>query len=232
MDIKQYFKPAMPKNSSPVKRKKQESTDEESSKIQKCEEIPEVDQTVDESDTTTYTSQGVIKFSRKWAMPSADTFTIAPIKELLGRYIKSNMSVIDPFSRNSKFGTITNDLNPKTCATYHMDAIEFLEMLVKKETKADLVLYDPPYSPRQISECYKELGLTVSMQDTQNARLNKSCKDKIQKLLKVGGIAISCAWNSSGIGKTRGFEIVEILMVAHGASHNDTIITVEKKIKE
>ena len=34
------------------------------------------------------------------------------------------------------------------------------------------------------------------------------------------------------MGKNRGFEIVEILLVAHGGHHNDTICTVEKKIEE
>ena len=35
----------------------------------------------------------------------------------------------------------------------------------------------------------------------------------------------------NGIGKTRGFETLEILLVAHCGNHNDTIITVERKIK-
>ena len=36
-------------------------------------------------------------------------------------------------------------------------------------------------------------------------------------------------WNSNGVGKVRGFEIIEILLIAHGGSHNDTIVTVERK---
>ena len=32
-----------------------------------------------------------------------------------------------------------------------------------------------------------------------------------------------------GIGKQYGFEIIEILLVAHGGWHNDTIVTVERK---
>ena len=40
---------------------------------------------------------------------------------------------------------------------------------------------------------------------------------------------IRCGWNSGGIRKKYGFEIVEILMVAHGGWHNDTIVTVEVK---
>ena len=31
------------------------------------------------------------------------------------------------------------------------------------------------------------------------------------------------------MGIKRGFEIVEIMFLCHGACHNDTIITVEKK---
>ena len=37
-------------------------------------------------------------------------------------------------------------------------------------------------------------------------------------------------WNSGGIGKKYGFDIQEILMVAHGGWHNDTIVVVDKKI--
>jgi len=34
---------------------------------------------------------------------------------------------------------------------------------------------------------------------------------------------------SVGIGANRGFEIEEILLICHGACHNDTIITVDRK---
>ena len=44
-------------------------------------------------------------------------------------------------------------------------------------------------------------------------------------------MVISCGWNSCGFGKKLGFEIVEILLVCHGRTHNDTIVTVEKKIQ-
>lgn len=48
---------------------------------------------------------------------------------------------------------------------------------------------------------------------------------------QIGGVVITCAWNSGGIGAGLGFEQQEILLVAHGGWHNDTIVTVEKKIK-
>ena len=37
---------------------------------------------------------------------------------------------------------------------------------------------------------------------------------------------------SNGIGKNRGFEMLEILLVPHGGSKNDTIVTVERKLPD
>ena len=93
----------------------------------------------------------------------------------------------------------------------------------------DTVLYDPPYSPRQVSECYKKLGITVNMQTTQASYWSKQ-KEAISRIVKKDGIVITCGWNFGGIGKKYGFEIMEILLVAHGGWHNDTIVTVERKI--
>ena len=36
-------------------------------------------------------------------------------------------------------------------------------------------------------------------------------------------------WNSSGVGIKRGMKLIEVLLVPHGGSHNDTIVTVERK---
>ena len=66
------------------------------------------------------------------------------------------------------------------------------------------------------------------MQTTQASYWSKQ-KEQIGRIVKPGGYVITCSWNSGGIGKKNGFEIVEILMVAHGGWHNDTIVVVEKK---
>lgn len=84
-------------------------------------------------------------------------------------------------------------------------------------------------SPRQISECYKSVGKQVHMQDTQSSFYGDR-KKEVARIVKQGGIVISCCWNSGGIGKTLGFEIAEILLVPHGGNHNDTIVTVERKL--
>ena len=97
------------------------------------------------------------------------------------------------------------------------------------DESVDTVLYDPPYSPRQVSECYKKLGKTVDMKTTQSSYWAYH-KKEISRIVKKNGIVISCGWNSGGIGKKYGFEIIEILLVPHGGAHNDTIVVVEKKI--
>lgn len=170
----------------------------------------------------------MIKFSRVWAMPNHNTFSVKPIRELIERHITDGIW-LDPFSRNSPFRNkcITNDLSAEFEADYHLESLEFLKQFGC--SCADGVLFDPPYSPRQISECYKQVGREVHMQDTQ-ASFYGDRKREVARVAKVGGTVISFGWNSGGIGKKLGFEIVEILLVAHGGAHNDTICTVEKKV--
>lgn len=165
--------------------------------------------------------------NRIWAMPNSKTFTIKPIKELLNRYITDGMVVVDPFANESKFGTITNDLNPRFDTNYHLDALDFLKQI--NDNCADIVLYDPPYSPRQIKECYDGIGVTVTADDTKASWRAKHL-DEIKRVLKPNGICISFGWNTNGVGKKRGFEIIEILIVPHGGSKNDTLCTVERKV--
>lgn len=172
-----------------------------------------------------------IKFSRVWAMPNSSTFKIAPIAELLSRYISPGQVIIDPFSNGGVLATITNDLNPAVKADYHMEATDFLDQLLKDGIQADLCLFDPPYSPRQIAECYKSIGRKVGMEDTQDGHWNKLWKDRIASLMKVRSHVISFGWNSAGLGKNRGFKLIEIMLVPHGSAHNDTIVTVEKKVQ-
>lgn len=158
-------------------------------------------------------------------MPNSNTFDIKPIRELIHKYAYG--MIIDPFANKNKIATITNDLDTSYNTNYHLDALDFLKIFEDKSI--DTVLYDPPYSPRQVSECYRKLGQTVNMQTTQSTYWSNQ-KKEISRIVKPNGIVITCGWNSGGIGKTLGFEIVEILLVAHGGWHNDTIVTVEKKI--
>lgn len=172
-----------------------------------------------------------MKIARAWAMPNHNTFSIKPIRELIERHWTEG-EWIDPFARNSPFNercVATNDLSPEADTTHQMESLDFLNLLYDDNRTVDGVLFDPPYSPRQISECYKSVGREVHMKDTQSSFYGDR-KKAVAKLVGQGGKVISFGWNSGGIGKTLGFEIVEILLVAHGGAHNDTICTVERKI--
>lgn len=163
-----------------------------------------------------------MEIKRAWAMPNKNTFSIKPIKQFILDEIGENQVWIDPFANNNKIANITNDLNPDCTSDYHLDAIDFFKMF--NDNSVDGVLYDPPYSPRQVSECYKCFGVEITSETTRSTFWAKH-KKEIARILKPGGKAIIFGWNSGGIPKKMGFRIEKILLVAHGGWHNDTICT-------
>ena len=166
-----------------------------------------------------------MNITREWSMPNRNTFDIKPIREFIKKHIINGI-VIDPFANKNKIATITNDLDKQFNTDYHLDALEFLKIF--SDNSIDMVLYDPPYSPRQVSECYRKLGQTVDMKSTQSSYWANQ-KKEISRIVKPGGKVITFGWNSGGIGRTYGFSIQEIKIVAHGGWHNDTICTLEVK---
>lgn len=171
-----------------------------------------------------------MKISRHWGMPSADTFDCPPIEGFVKKYLMHSKKSVDPFARNKRWATYTNDLNPKTNADSHMDAIDFLKQLADGGKSADLVIIDPPYSPRQTKECYDNIGLKMESNDALLGLFRKKLKEQICRVLVPGGIVLTFGWNSVGMGKSLGFDIVEIVLVCHGSDHNDTLCVAEKKL--
>lgn len=168
-----------------------------------------------------------MKINRVWAMPNKWTFKIKPIARLLQKYVGDGKGWIDPFAGMNSPAEITNDLNPKMPTKYHLDAVVFSKMLKKNYKGA---LYDPPYSLRQIMECYEGIGINIDKKYA-TTKFYTDVKTILSTKIKVGGYAICCGWNSIGFGKKRGFELIEVLLVSHGRLHNDTIVTVEKKVQ-
>ena len=148
-------------------------------------------------------------------MPNHNTFSIKPIINFIGEVPKNS---IDPFARNSKIANITNDINPKFDTTHNMDALDFLKRITSEST--EMVLFDPPYSLRQLKECYDGIGVSMTQRESQH--FFSDLKNEIARITCVGGEVLSFGWNSVGMGKSRGFEIVEIMLVSHGGIHNDT----------
>jgi len=170
-----------------------------------------------------------MRINRRGSLANRHTFSIKPIRNLIGRYIGENW--IDPFVNNSIFKNrcyLTNDLNPKIKADYHLRAIDFLKTIPDNSIHG--VLFDPPYSVRQIKECYENIGIEKFIYESRSDFWSK-LKNEIKRILLPGGICISFGWNSNGMGKLREFKVIEILIVHHGGIRNDTIVTVDKKIQ-
>src|SRR5260221_524866 len=83
------------------------------------------------------------KFIREFAMPNSATFKLPPVASLLKRHINGANIIVDPFARNSDWGTLTNDIDPSATSGKHMDAVEFCDSLIVEGIKAEVVLLDP-----------------------------------------------------------------------------------------
>ncbi len=168
-----------------------------------------------------------IIINRVWAMPNKWTFRIPAIDELIRRYAGDGTGWIDPFSGMSTFAEVRNDFNPAHPAQYHMNALDFLKQLTGHYKG---ILFDPPYSYKQMIECYAEVG-RGKITSRESTHFYGDLRKVIRDLIEPNGYAISCGWNSIGMAKRYGFRIVEILLVCHGRAHNDTIITVDRRVE-
>ena len=169
----------------------------------------------------------MIQFSREFAMASAWTFEIPPVRKLLDRYVGTGTGWADPFAGKNIRAEWSNDMGGGP-ASSHLEAEAFAKTLPNGIAG---VLFDPPYSKRQISEHYKGMGQHATQEDT-NGTFYSRVRKVVAPKVRPGGWAICFGWNSSGFGKVNGFELREVLLVNHGGSgHNDTIVTVEKRIE-
>lgn len=82
-----------------------------------------------------------MEIKRVWEMPNSRTFNIKAISSIIEKY--AHGCIIDPFANNSRIATITNDIDTQFETTYHMDAIDFLNMFAPNSI--DTVLYDPSF---------------------------------------------------------------------------------------
>lgn len=157
-------------------------------------------------------------------MPNKYTFAIPCVRYFINKYTLGKEIIVNPMCGETGLGNFTNDLNPKINADKHLDALEYLQSF--ENSFADVLLFDPPFSSRQAMESYQSVGLENFC---KNNGWYAKLRDQAGRVTKMGGVVISCGWNSNGLGMKRGFEIDDILLVAHGSSHNDTIVVAEIK---
>ena len=148
-----------------------------------------------------------MRIERVWAMPNKRTFTIKPIKQLIERETRDCKVILDLFPY-----------------PFEKDALQHTRELT--DSSVDCVEFDPPFSFHQLNLVYDDKGEKIT--DTYRSDVY----NEVARIIKPGGKCISFGWNTNGLGKGRGFEIDRILLVAHGGSHNDTLVTVERKVQQ
>ncbi|KKL96506.1 hypothetical protein LCGC14_1843780 [marine sediment metagenome] len=166
-----------------------------------------------------------VRIERHHAQPNRWTFTIPPIAALIAEEGVGE-GWIDPFAGMHSPAEHRNDINVDMFADEHMDAREWLRFMDSEQFAG--AIYDPPYSYRQAVEMYGERKLPKNYTTFEYWA---QCRDELARLIKPGGKAICCGWNSVGLGKSRGFHMERVLLVPHGGGRNDTIVTVEMKIQ-
>ena len=148
----------------------------------------------------------------------------------LKNFRNQKIKILDPFARNHRQKgciTVSNDLDPQFNTTYNLEAHEFAKLDLGNDF--DLILFDPPYSLRQLKDCYNGIGKELELWQTHN--MWGKCKDDLVSKLKIGGYVISFGWNTQGFGKNRGFEKREInnFQSAGAEDRYNLLVTVEQK---
>lgn len=137
-------------------------------------------------------------------MPSDRPFSLSGVKRLLAK--EQEGDVFDAFPYGPKIN-IEDRIKAQATGSY------------------DTVLIDGPYSTRQAQEMY---GISIDTRDL--LMMWTAVKREAARILKPGGKAICFGWNSNGVGKTRGFKLTRQANIPHGGQHNDTLITVERRV--
>jgi len=146
-----------------------------------------------------------IPIKRVFALPNKHPYKISHVKKLFKKYAHGQVLDLFPYP-------------------YQADALETLTNT--KNGSVDCITYDPPYSDNQLTTKYHDKGNSAT---PKNRKYYGKLFDLMKIKVKPGGFVISLGWNSKRIA---GFEFEEIILVNHGTLHNDTIITVQKKVNE
>jgi len=163
-------------------------------------------------------------------MPNKWTFKIKPIRELIQKYVGNGKGWIDPFAGKYSPAEYTNDINIDSNASSHMDAKEYVSNFLHYD-KIVGILFDPPYSLRQIHKSYNTAKDHYKyIRDIHDCRDFEMYIDDIKNIIltKIQRpvVIISFGWSSSGFWKNIDNK-VELLIVPHGGLRYDTIVLVE-----
>lgn len=120
---------------------------------------------------------------------------------------------------------VNNDLRRDIPTNFHLDVSspEFVgELQQVGFTTFDTILVDPPFS----------LYLAKRKYNAEWIRDFTVVKNNLNKLARVGTKIITLGFNSTGMGKRRGYEKEELLIVNCKGTNNDVLCLVERKVLE
>jgi hypothetical protein len=146
---------------------------------------------------------------------------------------------VDGFARESFVNDLqcflTNDLNPAFATDYNMEWKDFGQFIKDRTLQGfrgpDLVFFDPPYSLRQLKDCYNGIGKDLDLWQTQN--MWRDGKDAIASCMPVGSRVVSLGWSTAGFGQKRGFEKVAVYVFEQAAREDrySLLLTIEEKVQ-
>lgn len=135
--------------------------------------------------------------------------------------------ILDPFARNCEWGDITNDLNPDTKAKYHLDAKDFLQLMLDEHgtNSVKCLIFDPPFSTRQYEKYEKEFpGELVNIYSSPGEI--SSIFSIAQKLIKPGGIIIKLGYNTTR--PILDYQLTYLSITNFSGNRNDVLTTIWK----
>lgn len=167
----------------------------------------------------TYLKQPPKRFT--FEMPKLFRWTVQNCKPTRVLNLFAGHTILFPKSK-SDFIETRVDLSDVAPADYHMDAYEFVLMAKKNGWNYDTVIFDPQYNLRKSREKYN--GIFTS-------QLRK-IKTDLPSIIASDGIVICYGYDTTGMGRQRGFELTGVCVVNHSGDHNDTLCTIERKFQK
>jgi len=145
------------------------------------------------------------------------TFSVAPIRKWVESRCRGRVLNLFAGPTRLDLDELRVDSNPDVEPNVILDACDFVQGCGEK---FDTAILDPPYSYRKSMEMY----------EGHWASSFRIVKDHLPSVLSPVGRVITFGYHSVSMGRARGFQQVEILLISHGGAIHDTIAVVEDKV--
>ena len=166
----------------------------------------------------------IMKFTYFKASINKYTFKVPKIKEWVEDHCRGK-HILNLFAGPTRLhGCIeySNDIDETIPSSSHMDALDYVNLMINNDVKFDIILLDPPYSYRKSMEFYN---------GHKNSRF-KQILDLLPSILKEDGKIITFGYHASQMGKSREFKLDELLIVDHSGAIHTTLSCVESRINQ